>query len=423
MKKVGIVGAGLSGLVTAALLAKRGNQVVVMERSPIVGGRSHVVTKNGFTMSYGAHAVLAPKQEPLRSIVRELELPMEYRGASLSKFKLYANGKVISSPLGFGALTSPAISGFFNHLGCLKQFYQMVKQAPAFPPSMSVGQWIRDHVSNPEIAKVLSAYAALSVYDGALDSYSMNRFVELTAREYEKNEPLSYMGYDALLGGLQKAIGKHGGSIVLGKPVSELIVEADRVKGVVCAGERYDFDEVVLNVPPKELAKLLSYPSLADEFGEYVNQSAQYVFVYDLMLSKRLRGDIGNLLDLDGSFYINDYGLNNPSSVPAGGQLINGLKFLTEREQLDDTHADRSRTEFETLLHKVYPGWEKYVVNKRVINRAMVNGIARRTNAKLLPLQSRAVQGLYLVGDSTQGVGALGMPCYDSAKKVADLLS
>ncbi|MFC0214633.1 phytoene desaturase family protein [Paenibacillus chartarius] len=423
MKKVGIVGAGLAGLVTAALLAKRGNQVVIMERSPILGGRSHVISKNGFTMSYGAHAVLAPKQEPLRSIVRELELPMAYRKASLSKFKLLMNDKVISSPLGFGALTSPAITGLFNHMLCLKQFYRMVKQAPVFPQTMSVGQWIRDHVSNPEIAKVLSAYAALSVYDGALDLYSMNRFVELTAREYEKNEPLSYMGYDVLLEELQKAITKHGGSILCGKLISDLIVEAGQVKGVVCSGERVEFDEVVLNIPPKELSKLLSHPSLADEFAGYASQSAHYVFVYDLMLSKRLRGDIGNLLDLDGGFYVNDYGLNNPSSAPAGGQLLNGLKFLTEQEQLDDTHAKESQTRFEALLNKVYPGWDNYVVSKRIINRAMVNGIARRTNAKLLPLQSRAVRGLYLVGDSTEGSGALGMPCYDSAKKVADLLS
>lgn len=86
MKRVGIVGAGLGGLVTAALLAKRGNQVVVLERSHILGGRSHVISKNGFTMSYGAHAVLAPRQEPMRSNIQELRLPMEYKKASLSKF-------------------------------------------------------------------------------------------------------------------------------------------------------------------------------------------------------------------------------------------------------------------------------------------------------------------------------------------------
>lgn len=423
MKKVVIVGAGLGGLVTAALLAKRGNQVVVMERSPILGGRSHVITKNGFTMSYGAHAVLAPKQELMRSIIHELELPMVYKKASLSKFKLFKEGKVISSPLGFGALTSPAISGFFNRMLCLKQFSQMVKQAPGFSKTMSVGQWIRENVSNPDIAKVLTAYAALSVYDGALDLFSMNHFVELTALEYEKNEPLSYMGYDLLLNELQKVITNHGGSILFGTQVSDLIIEAGKVKGVVCAGKQYEFDGVVLNVPPKGLGKLLSNPYLADEFGDYLNQPAHYAFVYDLMLTKRMRSDISNLLDLDDGLYLNDYSLNNPSSVSAGGQLLNCLKFLSGEEQLDDRHAQESQNAVENLLHKVYPGWEKYVVSKRIINRAMVNGIARRTNAKLLPLQSRAVQGLFLVGDSTEGRGALGMPCYDSAKKVANMLS
>ncbi|WP_281884216.1 NAD(P)/FAD-dependent oxidoreductase [Paenibacillus sp. YYML68] len=423
MQTIGIIGAGLAGLVTAALLAKRGNRVVVLERSPILGGRSHVVSKNGFTMSYGAHAVLAPKEEPMRSIVRELELPMQYRKASLSKFKLLMNGKVISSPLGFGALTSPAITGLVNHIQCLRQFYQLVKQAPVFPETMSVGRWIRENVTNPEIAKVLSAYAALSVYDGAIDTYSMNRFVELTARAYERNEPLSYMGYDTLLAELHKAITTHGGQVLLGKAVSELIVEAGQVKGVVCAEERYAFDAVVLNVPPKELSKLLHEPALAEELGSYTEQAAQYVYVYDLMLSKRLRGDISNLLDLDGRFYVNDYSMNNPSSAPAGTQLLQGMKFLSAEEQLDDSHASRSQDDYEAMLHQVYPGWEKHVVQKRIIHRAMVNGIARRMNARLLPLQSRAVSGLYLVGDATEGAGALGMPCYDSARKVADMLS
>lgn len=300
----------------------------------------------------------------------------------------------------------------------------MVKQAPVFPQTMSVGQWIRENTHNPEIAKVLAAYASLSVYDGALDSYSMNHFVELTAREYEKNEPLSYMGYDKLLHELQKVIANHGGRILYGKPVSELITEAGKVKGVLCGGEPYEFDEVVLNLPPKELSNLLrSHPPLAEEFDGYFDQPAQYVFVYDLMLSKKMRGDISNLLDLEGSLYLNVYSINNPSSAAGGGQLINGLKFLTEEEQLDDRHAYGSQSAMEDLLHSVYPGWDHHVVSKRIIKRAMVNGIARRVNAKLLPLQSRTVAGVYLVGDSTEGVGAMSLPCYDSAKKVADMLS
>jgi len=77
----------------------------------------------------------------------------------------------------------------------------------------------------------------------------------------------------------------------------------------------------------------------------------------------------------------------------------------------------------EDILDRVYPDWKAYVVGKRIIKRAMVNGIARRTGSKLLPLQSKSTSGLYFVGDSTEGRGSLGVPCYDSAYTVAGIVS
>lgn len=116
IKKVIVVGAGLGGLTVAGLLAKRGFEVDVFERSTILGGRSHVISKDGFTMNYGAHAVLAPKAEPMKSIIQELDLKMEYRKMKLSKFKLFSGGKIISSPLGTGLLTSLAVPGISNRI-------------------------------------------------------------------------------------------------------------------------------------------------------------------------------------------------------------------------------------------------------------------------------------------------------------------
>jgi len=66
---------------------------------PFPVGRSHVISKDRFTMSYGVHAVLASKVEPMKSIIQELDLKMEYRKMKLSKFKLLSDGKIVSSPL------------------------------------------------------------------------------------------------------------------------------------------------------------------------------------------------------------------------------------------------------------------------------------------------------------------------------------
>ncbi len=420
MKKVIVVGAGLGGLFTAGLLAGRGHHVTVVERSPILGGRSHVLKKDGFTLPYGAHAILAPKAPPVKRIFNELNIDLMYNKASLTKFKLFKDSKLLSTPLGSGILSSPAIHGMMNHFVFLKKFIQMVKTKPTFESNVTVDYWINDNIKDVSIAKVIKAYAALSVYDGALDYYSMNAFVELANCEYSNTDPLAYAAYDELLEKLKKHILANGGEFQLGCKVEALIIQDGKLAGVQTKEQNLYADTVVLNLPPKAIENMIKYDSLIDELSPYFNQTPQFVYVYDLMLSKPLRNDITNILDLDENVYINDYTLNVPSSVTNNGQLLSCLKFLSKHEQQDDQHTNQSKKSVERILDSVYTGWRQHTVGSRIINRAMVNGIARHTGNKLLPFESKSVDSLYFVGDSTSGRGGLGLPVYESAWVVSE---
>jgi phytoene dehydrogenase-like protein len=423
MKKVIVVGAGLGGLFTAGLLAGRGHQVTVVERSSIVGGRSHVLKKEGFTLSYGAHAILAPKSHLVNSIFKELNINLKYTKPSFSKFKVFSNGKVLSTPLGTGAFTSPAINGLTNHFVFFKKFLQMVKSKPTFADDVTVEDWINQNIKDASVAKVLKAYVALSVYDGALDCYSMNSFVELTNIEYSNIDAFLYAGYDELLEQLKKQIINSGGTIHLGCKVEEVVIEEGKVIGVKTSDQILYADKVVLNLPPQSLANVIQYEPLIQELDSILKQSPQFVYVYDIMLSKSIRKDITNLLDLDEYVYINDYTLNVPSSVTNNGQLLTCLKFLTKQEQLNDQHAEQSKISIERILDSVYTGWRNHTVGTRMINRAMVNGIARHKGNKLIPFNSKSVESLYFVGDATAGRGGLALPAYDSAWAVAEIIT
>lgn len=59
-KKVVIIGAGIGGLGTGALLAKRGYDVTILEKNENVGGRANIFTAEGFTFDMGPSWYLMP---------------------------------------------------------------------------------------------------------------------------------------------------------------------------------------------------------------------------------------------------------------------------------------------------------------------------------------------------------------------------
>src|SRR6266545_4339648 len=52
---VAVIGAGAAGLTAAALLAREGRTVTVIEASPWLGGRGMAVPEEGFKLNVGGH--------------------------------------------------------------------------------------------------------------------------------------------------------------------------------------------------------------------------------------------------------------------------------------------------------------------------------------------------------------------------------
>ena len=53
MSKIIVIGSGFSGLSCAAILAKNGHEVTVIEKNEQIGGRARVIKENGFTFDMG----------------------------------------------------------------------------------------------------------------------------------------------------------------------------------------------------------------------------------------------------------------------------------------------------------------------------------------------------------------------------------
>lgn len=73
--EIGIVGAGVGGLVTALLLAKQGNSVTIFEKEAFLGGRLTSQGNERYRIDQGPTIVLLPNL--LKEILQEAGIPEE----------------------------------------------------------------------------------------------------------------------------------------------------------------------------------------------------------------------------------------------------------------------------------------------------------------------------------------------------------
>src|SRR5208283_1819874 len=103
-----VIGSGLGGLTAAALLAKSGRKVCVIERNHSVGGCASVFKKGTLTIEPALHQTADPRDpsEPKHEILKELGLLDEIEWVPVSPFFSVRGGPVgdaFDLPVGFEA--------------------------------------------------------------------------------------------------------------------------------------------------------------------------------------------------------------------------------------------------------------------------------------------------------------------------------
>lgn len=121
MKKVTIIGAGITGLATALNLKKKGIDFVILEQADRVGGVINTVSDNGFVYEEGPNSGVIGNVEVVR-LFNELHGLCELEEASATNKKRYVlkNGKWHALPGGlFSAIGTPLfkLSDKFRVLG------------------------------------------------------------------------------------------------------------------------------------------------------------------------------------------------------------------------------------------------------------------------------------------------------------------
>src|SRR5262245_37671178 len=124
-----IVGAGLTGLISAALLARRGMSVEVLERSSALGGRAATRDKHGFLLNLGPHAVY--RKGALKRTLDALGVPVTGGIATGAGGFAIGGGRAHTLPIGFTSLLATGVLGLSGKF----EFARVYAKLPSVDPS------------------------------------------------------------------------------------------------------------------------------------------------------------------------------------------------------------------------------------------------------------------------------------------------
>jgi phytoene dehydrogenase-like protein len=279
-----IVGAGPGGSAMAALLAKAGMHVLLVDKNAAAGGKMLTVQRDGFFYEMFPINAVPSRSSLFEKLTSELELESEVKVIypnPVGRFYFELPGGEIRtmelpnknpSPFGFRQLLGLSWKGFFKFLRVMAE---MVTMKPGQQEKLA-GVSALEFMNRHNLPQSLKSYL-LSVYTEGyfetppdrVSAAAMIRAVQQTAnfgggRYYQG-------GVGSVFQGFAHAVERHGGTVLFGTRVEKILVDRNRVRGIQAGGNPYHAPIVISNagIQPTVL-KLIGADQFEPEYVEWV---------------------------------------------------------------------------------------------------------------------------------------------------------
>ena len=403
-----VIGAGLGGLASAALLARGGARVRVLDAAQHVGGRARSRVQEGFVLNVGPHALA--RRGPGERVLRELGVPIA--GREVGKRGAFGLVSSTLSPLPYtprNLLGSDLLPGS-SKLSFLRVLAGLGERKAREVQGQTVRQWLERAAPDPRVRALLAMLVRLSCYADAPDLLGAEAAVRQLALMVRHSVLYLDGGWQSLLDPLTAQLRAAGVELELGVGVARI----ERQKGRVCAvttrdGRRLPAEHVVATVDPQTLASLLPDDALAARWAAAavpLRAACLDVGVRDLPHPERL-----NVQALDAPLYFANHSAY-ARLAPDGAHLLCLVRYLAPGED-----GRGVEPELRAFLERVQPGvWERAVLKRFMPNLIVHTDLPGAERARA---EHPELAGLHLVSDISSPRALLTDAVLDSAHSAA----
>jgi phytoene dehydrogenase-like protein len=411
---VAVVGGGLAGLSTAALLARGGGSVTVFERATAFGGRARTTEADGYHLNLGPHALY--RGGPAARVLADLGVT--YRGGAPGA-GTYAllDGRLRTMPTGPVSLLSTDLVDLAGKFQFAQQMLGLRSLDYAALAGTTLRAWLDAAVPHAGVRAVVETLVRLATYCADTDRLSAGAALAQLAHAVRSGVLYLHGGWQTLVDGVRAAAERAGARLVSGAPATAIVRDArGAARGVTLEdGRTVAADVVVAAVGPAQVLALLGGddPVVA---AWCADSSPVHAACLDVALRRLPRPHARILLGIDRPVYASVH-----SSVarlaPRGGAVVHVARYLTA------AHPRGDEDELAAVLDVLQPGWREELVTQRFLPHLTVTQAlpeARRGGLAGRPGPAvDHVPGLYVVGDWVGPRGMLADAAFASADATA----
>ncbi len=432
-----IIGAGLSGLTTAIILARAGRSVTVFEQSSKVGGRARTENVDSFYFNQGPHALYLSGEGA--KVLQELGI--KYRGSPppSPQYFIKYDMKYQQGASFFSILTSKLLAGLGSKIELIRFFMSLRKMNFNEIQSITIEEWLKKRIHHRDVFDLLITLCRIVTYANEPEVQSAGSTLSQLQRAIFGGVLYLDGGWQTLVNELISEALKAHVKIYSGKRVSnvkEVVIDSPTSAEItmplwrinVSDGSSILTSTLVIAGSPTDIQGLFrdSKPKLLSYIvGERANSSSRRInpvraACLDVALNTLPDPSIPVAVGIDSPFFLSVHSAS-AKLAPKGGALIHVIKYLGSTHE---SNPSTDKLELEAFLDAIQPGWRNVVIRQRFLPSMIVyNAIVTAEQGGTLGRPDTKVpetENLYTVGDWIGSEGILADASFASAKRAAE---